>query len=114
MRWDEVGEMRCLGMGTGRGRGVLPQMGLAPSTCECTRRVPPRASAYWVDVRGQRGEGLCRAGWEEMDARRWMRGVHLLGIVPYEVRSERRSVKVGWGMASEGSPGGTRCAAASA
>ena len=43
---------------------------------------------------------MCRAGWEEMDGRRWMRGVHLLGIVPYEVRSERRSVKVGSGMAS--------------
>lgn len=103
-----------LGDGDREREGGAAAKGLAPSTCECTRRVPPRASAYWVDLRGQRGEGLCRAGWEEMDGRRWMRGVHLLGIVPYEVRSERRSVKVGWGMASEGSPGGTRCAAASA
>jgi len=51
--------------------GVLPKMGLAPSTCECTRRVPPRASAFW-------GQGRCAERWivrgwtgfrEEMDGR---------------------------------------------
>ena len=59
--------------------GVLPKMGLAPSTCECTRRVPPRASAFW-------GQGRCagrwivqgwmgRDGWEEMDAVRTFVGL---------------------------------------
>jgi hypothetical protein len=52
---------------------------------------------------------LCRAGWEEMDGRRWMRCVHLLGLVPDAVPSERRSVRAGSGMASEGSPGGMMC-----
>jgi hypothetical protein len=38
-----------------------------------------------------------------------MRCVHLLGLVPDAVPSERRSVRAGSGMASEGSPGGMMC-----
>jgi len=66
--------------------GVLPKMGLAPSTrectkCtrECTKCVPQRASAFW-------GQGRCagrwivqgwmgRDGWEEMDAVRTFVGL---------------------------------------
>jgi hypothetical protein len=59
--------------------GVLPKMGLAPSTRECTKCVPQRASAFW-------GQGRCagrwivqgwmgRDGWEEMDAVRTFVGL---------------------------------------
>ena len=59
--------------------GVLPKMGLDPSTRECTKCVPRRASAFW-------GQGRCagrwivqgwmgRDGWEEMDAVRTFVGL---------------------------------------